>query len=391
MRSLSLSKKRLIYILLLFFWAELLSFFALHLIARKYPLLVYKQGGYDALKVAKNLDDDLGWGSDYVKVSNSLIHDCELLLFGDSFVEASTYKKIRVGERFVAPEEYLSEKTNCNVRNYGVGGYGSDQAYLKFQKLVEEGEIGEGDFIYAGHLSENILRNVNRNRSLLYPILGDSTPLLKPVFDSCKPECEVMPLPASLHETDLRQIASLGISPSTSLGESSQFVPNKLVFGSPVTIGFPNLYALLRIPFVWHLYPRFFGLERHDQFYGETERGYKITKNILQRFHSRCKEVGCHVISSDIPVAGDFSQYFRKNRYSTQDLNEELAGLGLRHFSLTGHLIRSNPGLKEDPCLLHNGLLDGGDLCNAHFNQSGYKQFFDFIAGHVNQLHSQLR
>ncbi len=384
-----MSKKKLVYVLLLLIWAEFFSFAALNIVSKKYPLLVYKQGDYDIKKVANNLDDELGWGGNYVQLSNSKASSCRLLLFGDSFVEADTYKEILVNERLVSPEDYLMKLTGCNVLNYGVGGYGSDQAYFKFQKLLNEQKIYKDDYIYVGHLSENILRNINRNRSLLYPVLGDSTPLLKPVIESCKPDCEVVPLPSSLQESDLKLISSEGVSPKVSTGESSQFIPNKLLFGSPVTIGFPNLFALVRVPFVWHAFPRLIGLERHDQFYEKGERGYEVTKNILAKFHADCKNKGCHVITSDIPVAGDFAQYFRKRRYSTQRLNNELVQLGLRHFSLTDHLIRSNPGLQKNTCLLHDGSLDGGDLCNAHFNQIGYKQFFDFIAGQVNRL--QLR
>ena len=384
-----MGKKKLIYALALLAWAEIVSFVALSLISKKYPLLVYKQGSYDAKKVANNLDDELGWGSDNVQISSLKASGCRLLLFGDSFVEANTYKEILVNSRLASPEDYLMKLTGCHVLNYGVGGYGSDQAYLKFRKLLEDGKIYKNDYIYAGHLSENILRNVNRNRSLLYPIPGDSTPLLKPVFDSCNPECEVVPLPSSLEESDLSLISSGGVSPKVATGESGQFMPNRVLFGSPVTIGFPNVFSLLRVPFVWHVFPRLIGLERHDQFYGKGERGYEVTKNILAKFHADCESKDCHVITSDIPVAGDFAQYYRKGRYSAQRLNNELEELGLRHFSLTEHLIQSNPDLQKNTCLLHDGSSDGGDLCNAHFNQSGYKQFFDFIAGHVNQL--QLR
>ena len=384
-----MGKKKLIYALVLLVWAEILSFAALSLISKKYPLLVYKKGDYDAEKISNNLGDQLGWGSNNVQVSKSEGRACRLLLFGDSFVEADTYKYVSVNEQLSSPEDYLANITGCFVMNYGVGGYGSDQAYFKFNKLIDEKKIRKNDYIYVGHLSENILRNVNRNRSLLYPVPGDSTPLLKPVFESCSPDCKLLPLPVSLQESDLKLISTEGVSPKVSAGEADQFIPNKLLFGSPVTVGFPNLFSLLRVPFVWHAFPRFAGFVRHDQFYAEGGRGYEITKNIIKKFHSDCQKVGCKLITSDIPVAGDFVQYFRKNRYSTQHLNKELAELGLRHFSLTDHLIQSNPGLKQNTCLLHDGSLDGGDLCNAHFNQTGYKQFFDFIAGHVNQL--QLR
>ena len=81
-----MSKKKLVYVLLLLIWAEFFSFAALNIVSKKYPLLVYKQGDYDIKKVANNLDDELGWGGNYVQLSNSKASSCRLLLFGDSFL-----------------------------------------------------------------------------------------------------------------------------------------------------------------------------------------------------------------------------------------------------------------------------------------------------------------
>ena len=163
LRSFFLGKKKLIYVFLLLVWAEILSYAALVLISKKYPLLVYRQGSFDAEKVSNNLDDRLGWGSDNVQASNTKVGGCRLLLFGDSFVEADTYKQISVNGLLVTPEDYLAKLTGCDVLNYGVGGYGSDQAYFKFKKLLDEKKIRKNDYIYVGHLSENILRNILRN------------------------------------------------------------------------------------------------------------------------------------------------------------------------------------------------------------------------------------
>ena len=106
-----MGKKKLIYALALLAWAEIVSFVALSLISKKYPLLVYKQGSYDAKKVANNLDDELGWGSDNVQISSLKASGCRLLLFGDSFVEADTYKEITVAGQLFSPEDYLAKIT----------------------------------------------------------------------------------------------------------------------------------------------------------------------------------------------------------------------------------------------------------------------------------------
>ena len=57
----------------------------------------------------------------------------------------------------------LAHKLGCRVANYGVGGYGSDQAYLRFCKNTNDQSV----VVILGHLSENILRNLTRDRDLL--------------------------------------------------------------------------------------------------------------------------------------------------------------------------------------------------------------------------------
>ena len=87
----------------------------------------------------------------------------------------------------------MSNLTTCSVFNHGQGGYGSDQSYLKFLKKVEDLTIKKGDFVVLSHLTENILRNANRNRSLLYQ--NGMTPLLKPKFQINDGKLELISIP----------------------------------------------------------------------------------------------------------------------------------------------------------------------------------------------------
>jgi hypothetical protein len=79
-------------------------------------------------------------------------------VYGDSFTFGAD----------VAHEEAwpnrLAERLGCRVSNFGVGGYGSDQALLRF----ELNETNRAPVVVLGHLTENILRNVNQLRGLLY-------------------------------------------------------------------------------------------------------------------------------------------------------------------------------------------------------------------------------
>ena len=83
---------------------------------------------------------------------------------------ASTY-----GDSFVygteAPDtgsypHHLAVLLACPVRNFGVPGYGSDQGVMLFRAQVE---VDSAPVVVFQHLTENVLRNVNRYANLLYP------------------------------------------------------------------------------------------------------------------------------------------------------------------------------------------------------------------------------
>ena len=77
--------------------------------------------------------------------------------FGDSFTWGD---EVAVEESF--PDQ-LSGLLRCRVANYGVGGYGTDQAFLRFR----DGVADSAPIVVLGHMSENIVRNVNQFRGFV--------------------------------------------------------------------------------------------------------------------------------------------------------------------------------------------------------------------------------
>jgi len=77
--------------------------------------------------------------------------------FGDSFTWSA-----EVGDAEAWPNR-LSALLGCRVANYGVGGYGTDQAYLRFART----ELGPASVVILGLFPENIQRNVNQARGFL--------------------------------------------------------------------------------------------------------------------------------------------------------------------------------------------------------------------------------
>ena len=90
-------------------------------------------------------------------------------LYGDSFTFGAEVSSTAAwGNR-------LAERLGCRVDNYGVVGYGTDQAVLRF--LETPGDASP--FVILSHMAENIARNVNQDRTLIY----GSGIALKPRFE----------------------------------------------------------------------------------------------------------------------------------------------------------------------------------------------------------------
>ena len=61
---------------------------------------------------------------------------------------------------------HVAVALGCPVANYGVGGYGSDQALMLFRA---QRDLDRAPVVMLAHLTENVMRNVNQYQRLLYP------------------------------------------------------------------------------------------------------------------------------------------------------------------------------------------------------------------------------
>ncbi|MDH3234475.1 MAG: hypothetical protein OEQ29_13230, partial [Alphaproteobacteria bacterium] len=82
----------------------------------------------------------------------------------------------------------LSKKIGCRVANYGVIGYGTDQAYLRFRGNTKDAS----KLVILGIFATNLMRNVNQYQ---YFINGFSTFSLKPRFVLKNDKLQLIELP----------------------------------------------------------------------------------------------------------------------------------------------------------------------------------------------------
>lgn len=160
----------LIAVLLLAVVVEAISFVAARILLPT-GLLVERQqiDGYE--EYMKTRDPVLGWpspeyfGNKDFDISGSRmipafpdesLESCAAL-YGDSFTW---------GDEVEAADAYgnvLAEMLGCRVANYGVGGYGTDQAAIRYMQVIED----NAQIVVLGHFSDNIIRNVNQLRDFV--------------------------------------------------------------------------------------------------------------------------------------------------------------------------------------------------------------------------------
>ncbi len=92
--------------------------------------------------------------------------------FGPSFTHGD---EVSDGDTWQAQMEQT--RPELEVMNWGVGGYGTDQAFLRYQT---QGAAYQPHIVIIGFEEDNIRRNVNRFRPFFRRRTG--TPLTKPVF-----------------------------------------------------------------------------------------------------------------------------------------------------------------------------------------------------------------
>lgn len=107
------------------------------------------------------------------------------LSFGDSFTLCVDVDNNETWQAVIEESD-----PSIEVLNFGVGGYGMDQAYLRY--LKRNSQLG-AEIIFIGFLTENIFRHVNSFRPFYVP--GTGTPLAKPRFTVVDKRLTLLPNP----------------------------------------------------------------------------------------------------------------------------------------------------------------------------------------------------
>ncbi|HET6203767.1 MAG TPA: hypothetical protein VFI25_13305 [Planctomycetota bacterium] len=193
-----------------------------------------------------------------------------LLCFGDSFT---------FGAEVADPEAWPSQLEAIDPRieavNFGVGGYGTDQALLRFRR---EGRDLGADAVLIGFLLENVGRNVNRYRPLYYP--ATAVPAAKPRFVLGGGGLGLLPQPFSTREEFVDAVAEGSVLARLAEGESwsSAAPPGPLRFSSVARLAAAGLAYSAR--------------QARRLLLDEQGEPFRVTVALLESFHREARAAG---------------------------------------------------------------------------------------------------
>jgi len=240
----------------------------------------------------------------------------------------------------------LTELLGCRVDNYGVSGYGTDQAYLDFKHRHNKAS-DKAPIVILSHLSENIVRNITQNFSLIY---NDGL-MLKPRFiidgDGSlrlieKPH--LSPDDWGMFVKDMGKLLQeeFLLPDKTLLSKRRMFFPHFI--SVPYVFTYKRIYASMLSTF--GVLPWFSDL--YDP--KHPSQALQITRDILSNFYKDAKQYAKTPIIFILPTSRDLIYFQKTGKWSYANLLTVLSEKGILQ------------SLNLGPQLLER--IGGGDLCD---------------------------
>lgn len=187
-------------------------------------------------------------------------HEC-ISLYGDSFTRSPEVADAE------AWGNVLSEQLGCRAANFGVGGYGTDQALLRFERNQDD----RAPITIPGFFVRDVLRNVTQ---YLHLDFTNQPMAFKRRFALDGDGVRLIPLPR-IPSADL---TTFGDHPARFL-EHETFLPGGRLGGT--RIGFPFSLVLARAVTSERLRARLAGHQNWADFPGHASQGLEVTVGIM--------------------------------------------------------------------------------------------------------------
>ncbi|MDH4155145.1 MAG: hypothetical protein OEV01_15295 [Nitrospira sp.] len=312
-------------------------------------------------------DPLLGWPARAEKVISRTIPaypkeggEC-ISLYGDSFTYGDD-----VGDA-EAWSNLLSVQLGCRVANYGVGGYGTDQAFLRYAKNGND----RSGLVMLGIFLDNLIRNVNQYR---YFLDGVTVFSLKPRFIVDDDQLKLVAIPIKTAE-EFRSAISDPVSAFT----NELFLPDSR--NGPVTPSFPYLGVITQLLMSERFSGGLRGRPSWESFFREDHPSHAlgITVAIAQQFADLCRSRGQECLVIIYPTGRSFKRFKESDHLATRSLGEQLERHGMPYVDLH-YAFRARVGAEEFCGLL---VESPAVRCMGHFNAAGNRLVADILYQHL--------
>ena len=280
-----------------------------------------------------------------------------VLCFGDSFTWCDVVSDDDAWPRRV---EGLLEHTE--VINFGVSGYGTDQALLRFRR---EGRGLGARVVLIGIMLDNIGRNVNRYRPHWYP--RSAACVAKPRFVLRAGELELVPVPFASRAELVRAVED---------GSVVERLREHEHWRDPA-LGPLRHSALGRLAAGYFAYRRRSVSRLWTDPAGEP---YRVTRKIAEVFHDEARAARADLCAVLLfPREDDLAQLLASGSRPWQGFIDDLGAAGIEVIDLSVALAAA-ASQPDPPGLFVGGHLDGlGNLIVA-------RQVADWLAQHRDRL-----
>ncbi len=250
----------------------------------------------------------------------------------------------------------LANLLGHRVANYGVVGYGIDQAYLRFQK----NENDEADMVILGIFSHDILRNLTQD-SWFIGTAHEAFYGFKPRFVLKDGKLVLIPIP-TIDKSNLKDY----------LKNPGKWIPYEWFLpdtkDGPVTFKFPYSVSLLKT-LTHHKFaeqltrrPSDLDLYKIDDQSGAMPLAIEITRSFVRLAKDR-RKIPVVLL---FPSSRDIGYYRNTGVNLFQPLSEYLAGNGVFYIDF---LTETNNRYKDNYCEVFTKKAWG--TCGGHYNSEG--------------------
>ena len=240
--------------------------------------------------------------------------------FGDSFTHCDDVTNNETWQSII-------ENTDVNIEviNFGVGGFGLDQAYLRY---LEDGRQYNSHIVLIGFMSENIYRNVNVFRPFYFPDTG--IPLAKPRFRVEGEKFSLLSNPMH-HLDDYKILLSHPQETLFRMGMNDYYYQNRYKSGGYDWSPTVRLIKILRYTVKNELSSN--SIMINDS-YNEKSEAFRVTIKIFDEFYHEVKKNKSIPIILIFPNEHDVSLYQKQKKKRYSPLLSYLDSQGYRYIDL---------------------------------------------------------